>query len=126
MSQGEIESEVAELVLGRMEHLLGRPIHAKSSDTGYLAFRQVDRHKDDWPHVRFNENGPRKAAGFLHVCIGGHATIKSGKKVLTVKRGDVFSLNPNAWHSVTSETLCVTICFTTPRAELTKSPEGKY
>lgn len=120
VDQGGVEPVVSDELLRRITRLLGKPIYVDPREIGYLAFGEVDRHKDYWPPVY--ENGRGRAAAFLHVCIGGKATLKAGKESLEVKRGDVFSLNPNAWHSVPSPSLCITVCFTVPRAELQAAP----
>lgn len=113
--QGELEKDLADTLLTRTFELFGEPLPVIRREEGWLAFKKVSEHRDDWPKMHFGA-GRAKAVSFLHICLSGKARLKTAAGEVAVKRGDVFSLNPNATHAVPSSTLCVTACFTVPRA----------
>ncbi len=87
----------------------------------FLAFRDVVKHNDDWEQVRYKKRDV--APAFWHVVLKGRATIKMGRKKLDVKKGDVFVMNPNIDHEVTSSSFCTTLVTTVPKLLYTKVPE---
>ena len=85
-----------------------------------LAFRTVEKHEDGWGRMQYN--GRLVAPAFWHVVLKGRATIKMGRKKLDVKKGDVFVMNPNIDHEVTSSSFCTTLVTTVPKLLYTKVP----
>lgn len=85
---------------------------SSTQEGSLLAFKKVDPHDDDWNPVR---SGYRYVApGFLHVVLSGSCDLVVCSKRDSFKRGDVFLMNPNVTHEVTSKTLCMTYCWTVP------------
>lgn len=78
-----------------------------------LLFRDVEKHSDDWPHIRYNQR--YVAPAFVHLVIHGTAKLTVGNRTLQVRPGDVFAMDMNKPHSVDSRSLCITVCVTVPR-----------
>lgn len=76
-------------------------------DVDVLAFKRVDWHNDDWPHV-----GGR-APYFFHLFLSGGGKLFVGKQSLTVRRGDVIMHSPNVQHKFVPNTpRTITMCVT--------------
>ena len=88
------------------------------TNTGILIYRKVPEHKDDWDKVFYKNH--RVAPAFLHVVLKGRCDIRVGKTRASFKRGDVFLMNPNVLHEVTSRSLCVTYVSAVPMAATLK------
>jgi hypothetical protein len=88
------------------------------TNTGILIYRKVPEHKDDWEKVRYKNH--MVAPAFLHVVLKGRCDIRVGKKKASFKRGDVFLMDPNVLHEVTSSSLCVTYVSAVPMAATIK------
>ena len=88
------------------------------TNTGILIYRKVPEHKDDWEKVRYKNH--MVAPAFLHVVLKGRCEIRVGKKKASFKRGDVFLMDPNVLHEVTSSSLCVTYVSAVPMAATIK------
>ena len=81
-----------------------------------LAYKEVGEHNDDW-HTVQDARKNWVAPGFLHVVLSGSCVLRCGGVTRSFKRGDVFLLNPNVAHEVTSKTLCVTYTVVVPAHE---------
>ena len=85
---------------------------SNTQEGSLLAFKKVEPHDDDWGSVR--SGSKYVAPGFIHVVLSGSCDLVVGNKRDSFKRGDVFLMNPNVTHEVTSKTLCMTYCWTVP------------
>ena len=92
---------------GLVEDLL---IDKPHEDFCFLVFRQVVEHTDKWGYIY--RNGRHLLPGFLHVVVYGKASVKLGRNVLHVERGDMFVMDTSKKHSVISDTLCATVTAT--------------
>ena len=117
LSQGELDAGFSETIKKRLRSMVGDALNWVSQES-LLIYRKVGRHSDDWPKTRYKKKWV--ATAFLHVVLSGRCDIKAGNKTLSVKRGDVFLLNPNTQHEVTSSTLCMTYCLDVPAAAFKK------
>lgn len=91
-------------------HLL--PV-AHDNSEGFLLFRRVSSHADDWSKVR---RGNRWVApAFVHVVLHGSAKVTVGRASKRVVAGDIFVMDMHKKHSVDSDSLCITAVSTVPR-----------
>lgn len=86
-------------------------------DASVLEYRSVGQHNDDWSTV-LDAQKRWVAPGFLHVVLSGSCVVRCGGVTHAFKRGDVFLLNPNVAHEVTSKTLCMTYTVVVPAYEM--------
>ena len=117
LSQGELDAGFSETIKKRLRSMAGDALNWASQES-LLIYRKVGRRSDDWPKTRYKKKWV--ATAFLHVVLSGRCDINAGNKTLSVKRGDVFLLNPNTQHEVTSSTLCMTYCLDVPAAAFKK------
>jgi hypothetical protein len=117
ISQDDAPHEDEQKLKTKLTAIIGDLTNIMTS-TGILIYRKVPEHKDDWEKVFYKNN--RVAPAFLHVVIKGRCDIRVGKTRASFKRGDVFLMNPNVLHEVTSSSLCVTYVSAVPMAETLK------
>ena len=118
LSQQNISDVDKEELSSRLEKHVGIKTY-EYDESSLLAYRRVSEHSDDWNLVRHNNR--MVSPGFVHVVLSGSCDLRVGKSHQTFKRGDVFIMNPNVPHEVTSRTLCMTYCWTVPLYESIKS-----
>lgn len=116
----EIDDERLQFIgLGALPKEIPLPEYNKG-DAMFLAFRSVEKHNDDWQLTRYKRRDVFPA--LWHVVLKGRATIKMGRKKLEVKKGDIFVMDPNIDHEVTSSSFCTTLVTTVPKLLYTKVP----
>ena len=113
LSQTVLDSRFADEIKHRLSEIASEALKWVSQES-LLIYRKVGAHSDEWDDVRYKKRFV--APAFLHVVLSGRCDIRAGQKALSVKRGDVFLLNPNVQHEVVSSTLCMTYCLDVPAA----------
>lgn len=111
ISQDDAPHEDEQKLKTKLTAIIGDLTNIMTS-TGILIYRKVPEHKDDWGKVFYKNH--RVAPAFLHVVIKGRCDIRVGKTRASFKRGDVFLMDPNVLHEVTSSSLCVTYVSAVP------------
>jgi hypothetical protein len=117
ISQEDAQEDDEKKVKDRLDAIIGDLTNTMTS-TGILIYRKVPEHKDDWEKVFYKNH--RVAPAFLHVVLKGRCDIRVGKNKASFKRGDVFLMDPNVLHEVTSSSLCVTYVSAMPMAATLK------
>jgi hypothetical protein len=116
----EIDDERLQFIgLGGLPKEISLPEYNKG-DAMFLAFRSVEKHNDDWQLTRYKRRDVPPA--FWHVVLKGRATIHTWSSKIKVKKGDIFVMDPNIDHEVTSSSFCTTLVTTVPKVLYTKVP----
>lgn len=89
----------------------------RGQEHSLLYFRSVEEHTDEWPNLLLG--GRRYRPVFFHIVLAGRAVVKTGKSSLAIETGDVFVIDMNKPHEVTSGSLCATACLTYPKIAFT-------
>ena len=113
LSQSTLDEKFSKQLKNSLKQIAGQAINWISQES-LLIYKKVGEHVDDLDWGKTEYKNRRVSTAFMHVVLHGSCEIKSGSKILRVKKGDVFLLNPNAMHEVTSSTLCMTYCLDVP------------
>lgn len=120
LSQSTLDEKFSKQLKNSLKQIAGEAINWISQES-LLIYKKVGEHIDDWGKTKYKNR--LVSTAFLHVVLHGSCEIKSGSKMLMVKKGDVFLLNPNAMHEVTSSTLCMTYCLDVPAVAIPRTPQ---
>jgi hypothetical protein len=90
----------------------------KGAERSLLHFRSVTKHDDEWQDVLVNGRWLKPA--FLHIVLDGHTKVHVGRVSEVFRLGDVFAMDMNKMHWVSSHSLCATACLTYPKRDLLK------
>lgn len=118
--QLEMDDADADQMAALLRHALGKNVlgcrEPRGLEVCVLAYKAVGEHDDDWDKVQ-DTRGKWVAPAFLHVVLSGRCTLRVGAVSMDMCRGDVFLMNPNIKHEVTSKSLCMTYTIVVPAAE---------
>lgn len=118
--QIEMDGTDADQMASRLRQAFGKNVlgrrYPSELEVSILAYKAVEEHDDDWGKVH-DTRGKLVAPAFLHVVLSGTCTLRVGTVSMVMCRGDVFLMNPNIKHEVTSKSLCMTYVIVVPSAE---------
>ena len=118
--QIEMHDADADQMASRLRQAFGKNIlgylYPRGLEISVLAYKSVEEHDDDWGKVQ-DTRGKLVDPAFLHVVLSGRCTLRVSTVSMDMCRGDVFLMNPNIKHEVTSKSLCMTYAIVVPAAE---------